>query len=58
MVEYSVIFSPVIINRTLMNVSSNFIPNKLVTFNDKDPPWMTSNVRDKKTGKIVFIRII
>ena len=26
---------------------SNFIPNKLVTFNGKDPPWMTSNLRDK-----------
>ena len=22
-----------------MNVFSNFIPNKLITFNDKDPPW-------------------
>ena len=36
-----------ILNRTLMDVFSNFIPNKLVTFNDKDPPWMTLNLRDK-----------
>ena len=26
-----------ILNNTLMNVFSNFIPNKLVTFNSKDP---------------------
>ena len=24
-----------------MNIFSNFIPNKLLSFNDKDPPWMT-----------------
>ena len=24
-----------------MNIFSNFIPNKLVPFSDKDPPWMT-----------------
>ena len=36
-----------ILNRTLINAFSNFILNKQVTFNDKDPPWMTSNLRDK-----------
>ena len=30
---------------------SNFIPNKLVTFNDKDPPWMTPNSREKINRK-------
>ena len=34
-----------------MNVFSNFIPNKLVTFNDKDPPWMTPNLRNKINWK-------
>ena len=29
-----------ILNNTLMNVFSNFIPNKFVTFNENDPPWM------------------
>ena len=28
-------------------VFSNFIPNKLVTFNDKDPPWMSEYLRNK-----------
>ena len=27
-----------ILNNTLMNVFSNFTPNKSVIFNDKDPP--------------------
>ena len=26
---------------TLFNVFSNFTPNKVVTFDDRDPPWMT-----------------
>ena len=27
-----------IFNKTIINIFSNFVPNKLVTFNDKDPP--------------------
>ena len=34
-----------------MNIFSNFTPNKLVTFNVKDPPWITSNLRDKINWK-------
>ena len=30
---------------------SNFIPSKLVTFNDSDPPWTTSNLRDQINWK-------
>ena len=40
-----------IFNKTLMNVFSNLTSNKLVTFNDKDPLWMTSNLRDKINWK-------
>ena len=36
-----------IFNKTLMNIFSNFIPNKYVTFNDKDPPWMTNYLKHK-----------
>ena len=32
-----------IFNNTLMNIFSNYIPNKFVTIDDKDPPWMTEN---------------
>ena len=31
-----------------MNILSNFISNKFVTFiKDRDPPWMTVNIKDK-----------
>ena len=39
-----------ILNRTLMNVFSNFITNN-VYFNYIDPRWMTSNLKDKLNWK-------
>ena len=36
-----------IFNKTLMSIFSNFIPNKYVTFNDKDPPWMKHYLKHK-----------
>ena len=35
----------IIFNRTAMNVFSNSVPNKFVTFNDRGPQWMTSNIK-------------
>ena len=35
------------LNCIMINVFSNFIPNKVVTFNDRDPPWMTVYVKTK-----------
>ena len=37
----------IVFSQTVMNVFSTFVPNKFVTFNDRDPPWMTSNIKDK-----------
>ena len=36
-----------IFNEILMNIFSNFTPNKLVTFDDRDPPWMNDFVKSK-----------
>ena len=36
-----------IFNKTIINIFSNFIPNKLVTFDDKDHPWMTEKLKEK-----------
>ena len=36
-----------IFNKTITNIFSNFIPNKLVNFDDKDPPWMTEKLKEK-----------
>ena len=30
-----------------MNAYSNFDPDKTVTFNIRDPPWMKGNIKDK-----------
>ena len=30
-----------------MNIFSNFIPNKYITFDDRDPPWMNDFVKSK-----------
>ena len=36
-----------IFNETMMNIFSNLAPNKLVTFDDRDPPWMSDFVKSK-----------
>ena len=36
-----------ILNESLLNVFHNFIPNKKIKFNYKDPPWMTEIVKNK-----------
>ena len=36
-----------ILNKTLLNVFANYVPNKIVTFNDKDPPWMTQYLKSQ-----------
>ena len=30
-----------------MNIFSNYIPNKFVTIDYKDPPWMTERTKNK-----------
>ena len=44
----------VIFNQTLMNIFLNYIPNKLITVDDKDPPWMNEyfkrKIMDKKSA--------
>ena len=40
-----------IFNKTLINVFLNFIPNKTVVFDDKDPPWMNEILENKVKWK-------
>ena len=28
-------------NETLSNIFMNFVPNKLITVDERDPPWVT-----------------
>ena len=30
-----------------MNVFSNFIPDKIKTFRDSDPPWINDDIKNK-----------
>ena len=46
-----------IFNEILMNIFSNFTPNKLVTFDDKDPPWMNDFVKSKIKWKNQLYKI-
>ena len=44
-----------IFHKTIINIFSNFIPYKLVTFDDKDPPWMAEKLKEKiKWGHKVY----
>ena len=36
-----------ILNETILNVFSNYVPNKYITIDDKDPPWMNETVKLK-----------
>ena len=32
-------------NEILTNIFTNFVPNKLITVDDRDPPWVTENIK-------------
>ena len=40
-----------ILNETILNVFSNFVPNKYITFDDKDPVWMNETIKLKIKAK-------
>ena len=44
-------------NSTLMNILSNFIPNEVITINDKDPPWISNFIKQKISQKNELFKI-
>ena len=46
-----------ILNQT-MNIFSNYIPNKLITVDDKNPPWMNENIKKKIMTKIMHVNLL
>ena len=42
-----------IFNQTVLNIFSNYIRNKFITIDDKDPPWMNEYTRRKMMDKKV-----
>ena len=44
----------VIFNQTLMDIFSNYLPNILITADDKDPPWMNEYSKRKILSRKKF----
>ena len=40
-----------ICNQTLMNIISNYIPNKLIAIDDNNPPWMNEYIKRRILNK-------
>ena len=36
-----------LLNATLLNVFHNYIPNKIVKYSYRDPPWLTKRIKSK-----------
>ena len=34
-----------ILNETLFNIFSNFVRSKVITINDRDPPWINEEIK-------------
>ena len=45
-----------ILNECLLNVFDNFIRNKKIKFNYKDPPWMTETVKSKSIERSNLVK--
>ena len=41
-------------NETILNVFRNYIPNKDIAIDDKDPAWMNENIKTKIKEKNTF----
>ena len=36
-----------LLNNIILNVFANFVPNKVITCDDRDPPWINDNIKNK-----------
>ena len=41
------------LNDITLNVFRNVVPNKFITCDDRDPPWINDNIKAKSNRKIV-----
>ena len=47
------------LNETILNVFQNYVPNKYITIDDKDPVWMNEIIKSKiKTKNLDFKKYI
>ena len=45
-----------IFNSTLSNIMNNYIPNKVISFDDRDAPWITNTIKKKILFKNSLLR--
>ena len=45
-----------IFNNTLMNIFSSYIPNKYITIDGRDPPWMDESIENKINLKMSLLK--
>ena len=43
-------------NETILNVSLNYVPNKYITVDDKDPVWMNETIKSKIKAKNILYK--
>ena len=44
------------LDETILNVFRNYVPNKYITVNDKDPVWMNETIKSKIKAKNEFFK--
>ena len=45
-------------NKTIKDILSNFLPHETITFDDRDPPWIKSQVKHLINEKMLYTKII
>ena len=45
-----------VLNETILNVFHNYVPNKYITIDDKDPVWMNDIIKSKIKTKNLFFK--
>ena len=43
-------------NETILNIFRNYVPNKYITIDDKDPVWMNETIKSKIKAKNAFYK--
>ena len=47
-------FKLILFNRTILNFFHNFIPNKIILGDYRDPPWMNEKIKQLIKNKLYF----
>ena len=47
-------FKFILFNRTILNLFHNFIPNKIILGDNRDPPWMNEKIKQLIKNKLYF----